>query len=77
MVDPSGDAVPVKSGEQIGGRRDGSYIQVKDGNGVPTGVRKDGGHKPATHPDPRAQKPHAHRPGVTNPDGTPWLPINP
>lgn len=27
------------------------------------------------HTDPRARRPHGHVPGVTNPDGTPWLPI--
>ncbi len=27
------------------------------------------------HKDPRFQNPHGHVPGVTNPDGTPWLPI--
>src|SRR6188474_2882837 len=43
-------------------------------NGEPKGGAHRWGHKPATHPDPRAQRPHAHVPGVTNPDGTPWLP---
>jgi hypothetical protein len=41
----------------------------------PTGTRIDGGHPATTHSDPRAQVPHAHVPGVKNPDGTPWLPI--
>jgi hypothetical protein len=36
----------------------------------------DGSHRPAMHPDPRAQQPHGHLPGVTNPDATPWQPIN-
>ena len=34
------------------------------------------GHKPSTPADPRAQIPRAHVPGVTNSDGTPWLPVN-
>lgn len=76
VVDGSGNAIPVKAGEQVTGSPDGNFIQVRDSNGAPNGIRKDGPHKPATHPDPRAQKPHGHRPGVTNPDGTVWLPIN-
>lgn len=71
VVDPKGNAIPVKTGEQIQGSKDGSYTQVKDANGNPTGTRIDAGHKPSTHPDPRAQKPHAHVPGIKNPDGTP------
>jgi hypothetical protein len=76
VVDGQGNAIPVAKGEQVGGTADGGWIQVKDSEGKPTGVRKDGGHKPNTHPDPRAQEPHGHRPDVNNPDGTPWLPIN-
>jgi RHS repeat-associated protein len=76
VVDDKGNAIPVKTGEQVQGSKDGRFTQVKDANGKPTGTRIDGGHKPTTHPDPRAQKPHAHVPGKTNPDGTPWLPIN-
>jgi RHS repeat-associated protein len=76
VVDPKGNAIPVNTGQQIQGSKDGSYVQVKDENGNATGVRIDAGHKPSTHTDPRAQQPHAHVPGKTNPDGTPWLPIN-
>jgi hypothetical protein len=57
-------------------RPNGKWLQVRDANGNPTGMRLDGGHKPSTHPDPRAQVPHGHVPGVANPDGTPWLPVN-
>jgi hypothetical protein len=47
-----------------------------DPKGEQTGTRKDGGHpKGPKHPDPRAWEPHGHRPGISNPDGTPWLPI--
>ncbi len=60
---------------KITGSPDGRFVHVRDANGQPTGVRIDGGHNPAGHPDPRAQGPHGHVPGVTNPDGTPWLPI--
>ena len=76
VVDPKGNVISVKPGETLTGSPDGKWIQVRDANGNPTGMRLDGGHKPSTHPDPRAQGPHGHVPGVTNPDGTPWLPVN-
>ncbi|MCC7363282.1 MAG: hypothetical protein IT303_02835 [Dehalococcoidia bacterium] len=75
-VDPKGNVVPTPPGGRITGSPDGRFIQARDAAGNPTGVRIDGPHRPATHPDPRAQQPHGHVPGVTNPDGTPWLPIN-
>jgi hypothetical protein len=75
IVDPKGNAIPLKPGETVVGSPDGRFIQVRDASGLPTGLRIDGSHKPASHPDPRAQAPHAHVPGVTNPDGTPWLPV--
>lgn len=74
-VDPNGNAIPTPQGGGITGSPNGDYIQGRDANGNPTGVRKDGGHNPSGHPDPRAQAPHGHVPGVTNPDGTPWLPV--
>ena len=76
IVDDQGNVIRVGRGQSVGGSPDGRYIQVKNSNGRPTGLRKDGGHKPTTHPDLRGQQPHAHVPGKTNPDGTPWLPIN-
>ncbi|MBL8239731.1 MAG: RHS repeat-associated core domain-containing protein [Bryobacterales bacterium] len=76
MVDAKGNAIPLKPGESLTGSPDGRFLQVRDAQGKPTGMRLDGPHKPNTHPDPRAQRPHAHVPGVTNPDGTPWLPVN-
>jgi hypothetical protein len=76
VVDPKGNAVPVGRGEQLQGSKDGRWTQVKDANGDQTGTRIDGGHSPTTHSDPRAQARHAHVPGVTNPDGTPRLPVN-
>ncbi len=75
VVDPHGNAIPVAAGQQIQGNKSGTYVQVKDKDGNPTGTRIDGGHKPSGHPDPRAQEPHAHVPDKTNADGTPWLPI--
>jgi RHS repeat-associated protein len=75
VVDPKGNAIPVQPGQQIQGSKDGRWVQVKDANGQPTGTRIDGGHPASTHPDPRAQVPHAHVPGHTNSDGTPWLPV--
>ena len=74
-VDPKGNAIPTPPEGKIEGSPDGDYIQAKDKNNCPTGVRKDGGHNPNSHSDPRAQAPHAHVPGITNPDGTPWLPV--
>jgi hypothetical protein len=74
-VDGRGNVIPTPPGGSVTGSPDGRYIQARGANGAPTGVRIDSGHKPAGHPDPRAQRPHAHVPGVTNPDGTPWLPV--
>lgn len=76
-VDSKGNVIPTPPGGGVVGSPNGRYIQARDAAGNPTGVRIDGGHKPAGHPDPRAQQPHGHVPGVTNPDGTPWLPIKP
>ena len=42
----------------------------------PQGFEKDGPHNPNQHKDPRALRPHEHVSEITNPDGTPWLPIN-
>ena len=74
--DAEGNIIPVPEGHQISGSKDGKWIQVKDEDGNQTGERKDGGHPPSPiHKDPRAWQPHGHRPGISNPDGTPWLPI--
>jgi RHS repeat-associated protein len=74
--DKDGNIIPVKKGEQIASSKNGDYQQVKDANEKPTGVRYDrGGHK--MNPDPAAQGPHAHVPGVTKPDGNPHLPLRP
>ena len=80
VVDPQGNAIPVHEGNWLTGSRDGKWIQeMKPGlgpKGEPTGKRKDGGgHPPPKHTDARANEPHAHVPGITNPDGTDWLPI--
>jgi hypothetical protein len=75
VVDSRGNAIPLNMGEYLTRSPDGRWVQVRDASGNPTGVWIDGPHNPRTHPDPRAQQPHAHVPGVTNPDGTPWLPI--
>ena len=74
-VDSRGNAIPLREGERLTGSPDGRYIQVRDSAGTPTGVRIDGPHK-LPHTDPRSLQPHAHIPGRTNSDGTPWLPIN-
>lgn len=76
FVDSKGNAIITPPGGKITGSPDGRFIQARDANGNPTGVRIDGGHSPKTHTDPRALSPHAHVPGVTNADGTSWLPIN-
>jgi hypothetical protein len=73
FVDSKGNTIPTPDGGKIQGSPDGRYIQAKDASGKPTGVRIDGGHP--SHSDPRAKAPHGHVPGITNPDGTPWLPI--
>ena len=81
IVDSAGNTIPVKGGNLLTGSKDGKWIQerqpAKDPKGVATGLRKDGGGHPQglKHLDPRSRKPHGHVPGVTNPDGTPWLPI--
>jgi hypothetical protein len=75
FVDPSGNALRGPPGATLTGSPDGRYLQVRDADGVPTGTRIDQGHKPAGHPDPRAQQAHGHVEGVTNDDGTPWLPV--
>jgi hypothetical protein len=72
IVDPRGNAIPLYEGESVTSSPDSRWIQVRDKNGDETGRRLDAGHP--SHSDPRAQGPHAHIPGVTNPDGTPWLP---
>jgi RHS repeat-associated protein len=76
VVDKNGNAIPVDAGNSIGASPSGDYQEVKDRTGNATGDRLDrGGHR--TQSDPKAQQPHAHRPGVTDPDGNPHLPINP
>ena len=75
FVDSKGNGIVTPPGGKITGSPDGRFIQARDANGNPTGVRIDGGHSPKTHKDPRALGPHGHVPGVTNADGTPWLPI--
>ena len=78
VVDEQGNAMPVKHGEQIHSSPDGSFQQVKDRNGVPTGTRKDGGGHPK-HNDPKARGPHGHQVDSNgNPitiKGNPHLPI--
>ena len=80
VVDPQGNVIPVQEGNWLTGSKDGKWLQeMRPGEkpeGIPTGRRKDGGHKPGPkHPDPKAWGPHGHVPGITNLDGTPWLPI--
>ena len=80
IVTPGGNAIPVPPGGTLGSSPNGKWTEVKNANGTP-GIRIDDGHTPTgpndPHNDPRAQGPHAHVPGVTNPDGTPWLPVRP
>ena len=78
--DAQGNIIPVPEGQWLTGSEDGEWLQVREPSdnprGKPTGVRKDGGHpKGPKHPDPRGWEPHGHVPGVSNLDGTPWLPI--
>lgn len=81
MGDAEGNIIPVPENNWLTGSKDGKWIQVREpsenSRGKLTGVRKDEGHPEGPkHSDPRSLKPHGHRPGVTNPDGTPWLPIH-
>ena len=76
IVDLKGNIIPVRAGQTLTGSPDGKWLQVRDSLGNPTGLRIDGPHSRLNHHDPRAWKPHAHVPEVTNIDGTPWLPIN-
>jgi RHS repeat-associated protein len=76
VVDEAGNAIPVGAGEQVTSSQNGDYQQVRDRDGNPTGVRSDrGGHRGQS--DETARGPHGHRPGVTQPDGNPHLPIRP
>ncbi|MBS0607558.1 MAG: hypothetical protein KF898_06120 [Parachlamydiales bacterium] len=80
VVDGAGNAIKVPSGNWLTGSKDGKWLQeMQPGvgpKGIPTGQRKDGGgHPPPKHTDSRANAPHAHVPGVNNPDGSEWLPI--
>jgi RHS repeat-associated protein len=70
-----GSIIPVEAGQRLTASPNSEYVQVRDAAGTPTGMRLDGPHAAASHSDPRAQVPHAHVPGVTNSDGTPWLPV--
>ncbi|MCL1799242.1 MAG: hypothetical protein FWG23_05865 [Eggerthellaceae bacterium] len=79
VVDPAGNAMPVKLGQQIQGSPDSKALQVKDQYGKPTGERIDGyGH--SSQKDPKAQVPHAHRLDdfgnpIVDEAGNPHLPI--
>ncbi len=73
VVDSRGNAVAVQAGESLTGSANSRWLQVRSSSGDPTGVRVDDGHP--SHADSRARAPHAHVPGVTNADGTPWLPV--
>lgn len=81
VVDPWGNAIPLKPGQRVQGRSDGKTWQVKNPAGNPTGDRFDGlGHP--TQKDPKAQQPHGHRVGsdgrpITDGMGNPHLPVNP
>ena len=75
VVDPAGNVIPIPEGGYITGSPDGEATQVRNPDGKQSGTRIDKPHNPNTHDDPRALQPHAHRPNITNPDGSPWLPI--
>ena len=73
--DAQGNIILVPTGHQLEGTKDGKWIQAKDKDRAPTGTRKDGGGHPREK-DIRGREPHGHVPGVTNSDGTPWLPTH-
>lgn len=72
--DSEGNIIPVPEGHILEGTKDGKWIQQKDKDKIQTGTRKDGGGH-SKEKDIRGREPHAHVPGVSNPDGTPWLKI--
>ena len=76
VVDSKGNTIHLKPGETFTSSPDGKWIQARGPDGKPTGLRLDGPHNRSTHKDPRALQTHGHVPGVTNPDGTPWLSVN-
>jgi hypothetical protein len=81
IVDPAGNAMPIKPGQQIQGRPDSKMWQVKDQYGNPTGDRFDGlGHPKQA--GPKAQLPHGHRVdgfgnSIVDQYGNPHLPVYP
>ncbi|MDE3056020.1 MAG: RHS repeat protein [Verrucomicrobiota bacterium] len=72
--DAQGNIIPVPNNHQLEGTKNGKWIQVKDKDKIPTGTRKDGGGH-SREKDIRGREPHGHVHGITNADGTPWLPI--
>jgi RHS repeat-associated protein len=76
VVDKNGNAIPVDAGQSVNTSPNGDFQQVIGTDSRPTGDRLDRGGHPNQR-DPQAQNPHAHRPGVTDPNGNPHLPINP
>ncbi len=76
FVDPAGNAFPAPPGGSLGSSPNGMWREVKDSNGDPVvpAIRMDGEH-PASHAGNAGARPHGHQDGITNPDGTPWLPV--
>lgn len=70
-------------GNWLTGSKDGKWIQEREHDenstkGKPTGVRIDDGHPAGPgHTDLRSQGRHGHVPGISNSDGSPWLPVRP
>ena len=52
IVDFKEKVTPVQSEQRLTGSPDGKWIQVREGLGNPTGLRKDGPHSLHTHNDP-------------------------
>ncbi|WP_448098942.1 RHS repeat-associated core domain-containing protein [Luteibacter yeojuensis] len=75
VVDSKGNAIPVAPGQSVKTSPNGDFQQVIGSDGRPTGDRLDRGGHPKQS-DPKAREPHGHRPGVTDADGNPHLPIN-
>jgi hypothetical protein len=76
IADSKGNVIPAEGGQRLTGSPDGKWIQVRGTSGEPTGMRLDGAHGDAAHRGTAGAEPHAHVPGVANPDGTPWLPVH-
>jgi hypothetical protein len=74
VVDKYGNSIHLFRGQRIHASPDGDFQQVIGEDGAPSGDRMDRAGHPRQR-DPAARRPHAHRRGVTTPEGNSHLPI--